>query len=70
MESIRIEKLIPGGQALGTLSSGKKVMLWGALPGELVLEWQVTKDKYSYCEGIATQVTEDSQSRIKPRDEA
>lgn len=70
MESIRIEKLIPGGQALGTLSSGKKVMLWGALPGELVLEWQVTKDKYSYCEGIATQVTDDSQSRIKPRDEA
>lgn len=68
MEAVRIEKLIPGGQALGTLSNGKKVMLWGALPGELVTDWQITKNKSSYCEGVATTVTETSTHRISPQD--
>lgn len=68
MESIRIEKLIPGGQALGTLASGKKVMLWGALPGELVTNWQVTKNKSSYCEGAALEIAEPSTWRVAARD--
>lgn len=69
MDSVRIEKLIPGGQALGTLADGKKIMLWGALPRELVTEWEITKSKSSYVEGIATQVVEPSTSRIAPRDD-
>ena len=32
-ECIKVQKLIPGGQALGELASGKKVFLWGVLPG-------------------------------------
>lgn len=69
MEPVRIEKLIPGGQALGTLESGKKVMLWGALPGEVVTKWQTTKNKSSYIEGIAEDISEPSSERVTPKDE-
>lgn len=69
MESVRIEKLIPGGQALATLSSGKKIMLWGALPGEIITKWEITKDKKSYCEGIATEFAQTSSRRILPQDD-
>lgn len=69
MESVRIEKLIPGGQALGTLKSGKKIMFWGTLPGELVTKWQITKDKNSFAEGIATEIKEISPHRVSPQDE-
>ncbi len=67
-ERILIEKLIPGGEALGTLESGKKVMLWGAVPGETVTEFQLTKSKSSYVQGIATKIEQPSAERIAPRD--
>lgn len=69
MSSVRIDKLIPGGQGIGTLESGKKIMLWGALPGELVTKWRITKDKSSYAEGIAEEISQPSSYRITPRDE-
>ena len=68
MERARIEKLVPGGQGLATLESGKKAFLWNALPGELV-EFEITKNKRSYCEGIATQIIEAAPERITPKDE-
>lgn len=64
----RIEKFIPGGQALATLDDGKKAFIWGALPGELV-EFEITKDKKSYCEGIATKIIETAPERTIPRDD-
>ena len=64
----RIEKFIPGGQALATLDNGKKAFIWGALPGELV-EFEITKDKKSYCEGIATKIIETAPERTIPRDD-
>ena len=64
----KIDKLVPGGQALATLTDGKKAFLWNALPGELV-EFEITKDKRSYCEGIATQILRASPERIAPRDD-
>lgn len=67
-ERILIEKLIPGGEALGTLADGKKVMLWNALPGEIITEFQLTKSKSSYLQGIATKIEQASSSRIEPRD--
>lgn len=67
-ESILIEKLIPGGEALGTLPDGKKVMLWNALPGETVAEFRVTQSKSSYLQGIATKIEHPSNFRIEPRD--
>jgi len=68
MQSVHIEKLIPGGQAIASLSSGKKIMLWGALPDEIVTKWEITKDKKSYCEGVATEFAQTSPHRIAPRD--
>lgn len=68
MERARIEKLVPGGQGLATLESGKKAFLWNALPGELV-EFETTKNKRSYCEGIATQIIEATPERITSKDE-
>lgn len=68
-ERIKIQKLIPGGQAFGALENGKKIMLWGALPGEAVTKCQITKDKSSYVEGIALEISEPSMSRIQPKDD-
>ena len=67
-ESVTIGQLIPGGQALTTLASGKKAMLWNALPGEVVAEFTVTKDKSHYLEGIATKFSQTSERRIQPQD--
>ena len=63
-----MDKLIPGGQALGTLPDGKKAMLWGALPGETVTEISVTKNKATYLEGTALKITQPSTHRVEPRD--
>lgn len=68
-EPIRMEKLIPGGQALGTLADGRKVMVWGALPGELVTALQVDKQKSHYLTGVALEYTEPASARIAPQDE-
>lgn len=68
-EMIKVEKFIPGGQALGTLADGKKIFLWGALPGEVVTKTKVTKEKSSFVEGIAEEITEQSKFRVEPRDE-
>ncbi|MCL1839986.1 TRAM domain-containing protein [Candidatus Saccharibacteria bacterium] len=67
METVTIDKLVPGGQGLGTLSSGKKAFVWGALPGETV-EFEITKNKSSFCEGIATKILTKSERRSNPRD--
>lgn len=67
-ESVLIDKLIPGGQALGTLANGKKVFLWNALPGETVCEFQPTKNKSHYLEGIALKIENPSEHRVKPQD--
>lgn len=69
MESVCIEKLIPGGQAIGTLADGKKIMFWGALPDEIVSEYTATKNKSSYAEAIATKISKESPHRIAPKDE-
>lgn len=66
---IKVEKIIPGGQALATLEDGKKAFFWNALPGEEVLEYQITKNKSHYLEAIATSVTNHSPYRVEPKDD-
>ena len=66
---IRVEKIIPGGQALGTGENGKKIFFWNALPGEVVTDFEITKNKSSYAEAIATHVTDISPYRVEPKDE-
>lgn len=68
-EPITIEKLIPGGLGLGTLTSGKKIMLWDALPGETVTKCAIIKDKSSYAEGIALERQVLSPFRIASQDD-
>lgn len=68
-ERLEITKLIPGGQALANMADGKKLFLWNALPGEVVTEFQLTKSKSHFAEGIATKFEQTSLERIAPRDE-
>ncbi len=67
-ECIKVQKLIPGGQALGELASGKKVFLWGVLPGEIATKCQVTKEKNSYVEAIALEYRQPSSARMAAKD--
>ena len=66
---LKIEKLIPGGQALATDDTGKKIFLWNALPGEIIADYQITKNKSHYAEAIATDVHTLSVHRIDAKDE-
>lgn len=64
---VKLDKIVGGGQTLGTLEDGRKAFVWGGLPGELV-EFQVTKKKSNYLEGVVTEVKEASADRVEPRD--
>lgn len=68
IRTVRLEKLIPGGEAIGTLESGKKIMAWGGLQGELV-EVEVTKSKSGFERGVVSRVVEASDFRVEARDE-
>jgi len=68
LEEVVIEKLVHGGQGLATLSDGRKVFVWGALPGEKVAI-RIIKAKKSYAEAIAEEIIEPSALRIEPREE-
>ncbi len=63
----KIDKLVPGGQGIATLEDGKKAFIWNALPGETV-DFSITKNKRSYCEGVATEIKTASNHRIAPED--
>lgn len=67
-ERIKINTLIPGGQAITTLSTGQKIMLWNALPGETVTRVAITKRKSTYLEGIVEEVLNPSPHRVEPKD--
>ena len=64
----KIDKLVPGGQGIATLEDGKKAFIWNALPGETV-DFDITKNKRSYCEGVATKIENANAHRIAPKDE-
>lgn len=66
-ETLRLEKIVGGGQAIGTLDDGRKAFVWGGLPKELVTI-HVTKKKSHFVEGIVTEIIEESPERITPKD--
>ncbi len=68
MDEVTIEKLVFGGQGLGTLPDGRKVFVWNALPGETV-RIRVIKKKKSYVEAIAEEVVAASPDRITAEEE-
>lgn len=65
--NVKLEKIVGGGQAIGILGSGKKVFVWGGLPGEVV-EIEITKSKSSHAEAVVTGVVNNSDERIVPTD--
>ena len=66
---IKIDKIIPGGEALGTDETGKKIFFWNALPGETIEEYEITKKKSHYSRAIATKINHSSEHRIEPKDD-
>ncbi len=66
--NVTLDKIVGGGQALGTLEGGRKLFVWGGLPGETV-EVQMTKKKSNLAEGVVVEVLTPSAERVIPRDE-
>ena len=66
-ETVRVEKLVHGGQGIGSLVDGRKVFVWNALPGELV-SVRIIKRKHSYAEAVAEDIIEVSPERINPKE--
>ena len=66
-ETLTLEKIVGGGQALGTLADGRKCFVWGGLPGETVAV-RITKKKSHFVEAIVEEVVSPSPDHIRPRD--
>lgn len=66
--NVKLDKIVGGGQSLGTLEGGRKLFVWGGLPGETV-EVQMTKKKSNLAEGVVIELITPSTERVDPRDE-
>ena len=64
---VTLDKIVGGGQSLGTLEDGRKLFVWGGLPDEEV-SVQITKKKSSYAEGVVVEVLKQSKDRIESKD--
>lgn len=67
ISSVSLDKIVGGGQTLGTMPDGRKVFCWGGLPGEIV-DIKITKKKSNYLEAIATNIIKASPERVQPAD--
>lgn len=67
LETIHLDKIVGGGQTLGTLADGRKCFVWGGLPGETVTV-RITKKKSHFVKAIVEKVISPSPDRIQPRD--
>lgn len=64
---LKLDKIVGGGQAMGSMDDGRKTFVWGGLPGETVMV-QLTKKKSHMAEGMVTEVITSSPDRITPTD--
>lgn len=62
-----LDRIVGGGQALGTYPDGRKMFVWGGLPGETV-KVQVTKKRSKLVEGRVVEVLKPSPERIEAVD--
>ena len=62
-----LERIVGGGQSLGHHPDGRKLFVWGGLPGETV-EVQITKKRSKLMEGRVVEVVEPAPERIEPVD--
>jgi len=65
--TVTIDKLVHGGQGLGTLDSGQKIFVWNTMPGEQV-QARIIKKKKNYLEAVAEEIIEPSIDRLEPLD--
>lgn len=65
----KLDKIVGGGQALGHYTDGRKLFVWGGLPGETV-KVQVTKKRSKLAEGRVVEVVNASKDRIAAVDSA
>ena len=65
--TLKLDKIVGGGQALGTLDDGRKAFVWGGLPGETVTA-RVTKKKSKMVEGVVEHVDNTGAERVEPQD--
>lgn len=66
---IKVEKIIPGGEALGVKEDGKKIFFWNTLPGETVTDFMTTKIKSNFEKAVALKIITPSNHRVNPKDE-
>lgn len=64
---VTLDKIVGGGQSLGTLPDGRKLFVWGGLPGETV-NVQITKKRSRLAEGRVVEVITPSSERVEPKD--
>ena len=62
-----LHTIVGGGQALGDYPDGRKLFVWGGLPGETV-NVQVTKKRSKLVEGKVIEVLTPAPERVEPRD--
>ena len=67
LERVHLEKMVGEGKALATTADGRKLFVWGGLPGEEVTV-QITKKRSKMLEGFVTEVHTASKLRVEPRD--
>jgi len=65
--TVTLEKIVGGGQTIATMEDGRKLFVWGGLPGETV-EVQLTRKKSKLAEGYVTKVITPSEHRIEALD--
>ncbi len=68
VNNVKLEKIVGGGRAIGTLEDGCKVFVWGGLPDEVV-DATVTKKKARLIEGVVTKIVKSSKDRVEPLDQ-
>ncbi|SHK40161.1 class I SAM-dependent RNA methyltransferase [Fibrobacter sp. UWB12] len=64
--TLRIEKMVQGGEGMARLDDGRVCFVAGALPGELC-KVQLTFQKKDFTKGRVVEVLEASPDRVKPR---
>lgn len=64
---VTLDAVVGGGQTIATMDDGRKLFVWGGLPGEKVMV-QLTKKKSKLAEGIVVEVLEPSAQRTQPKD--
>jgi len=67
MNTLKIEKLVFGGQGLARLDN-QVIFVWNALPGEEV-EYKIVKKKKDYAEAVTTKIIKASPDRIEAEEQ-